>query len=81
MASLDVGIVRSKQKALSAPFFYCMLGTQDFTDYILGYVNGTTVLHLDKQGILSYRFACPPTSVAQAYADVAVPTFDRIEAN
>ncbi|MEO0074066.1 MAG: restriction endonuclease subunit S [candidate division WOR-3 bacterium] len=81
VASLDVGIIRPNQTFLSAPFFYCLLSAQDFTDYILGYVNGTTVLHLDKQGILSYRFAYPPTSVAQAFADIAVPAFARIDAN
>jgi type I restriction enzyme S subunit len=81
VASLDVGIIRPKHGKLPAPFFYCLLSAQDFTDHILGYVNGTTVLHLDKQGIPSYRFACPPPYVAQAYADVAVPAFARIDAN
>jgi type I restriction enzyme, S subunit len=81
VASLDVGIIRPKQEVMPAPFFYCLLSTQDFTDHILSYVNGTTVLHLAKQGIPSYEFACPPPAVARAYAGFAVPAFARIDAN
>ena len=81
VASLDVGIVRPSSKRVSAPYLYFLLGAQEFTDHILSYVNGTTVLHLDKQGIPLYRFACPSEAVAKAYADVAAPMLKRVNLN
>jgi type I restriction enzyme S subunit len=80
VASLDVGIVRPQSGRVSTPYLYFLLGAQEFTDHILSYVNGTTVLHLDKQGIPLYRFVCPPESVAKVYEGMAAPMLWRIDA-
>ncbi|MBN2464618.1 restriction endonuclease subunit S [candidate division WOR-3 bacterium] len=81
VASLDVGIVRAKPeyRYLCSPYFYYLLACQDFVGHILGYVNGTTVLHLDKEGIPEYRFVCPPEPVASGFAALAVPVYKRMD--
>jgi len=81
VASLDVGIIRQRNAFLKAPFFYCLLSSEDFVDYILGYVNGTTVLHLDKAGVPLYRFACPPVLIAEAWANLCVRIYEQIDQN
>jgi type I restriction enzyme S subunit len=53
VASLDIAIVRSKgqlpQLALCA-----LLGQPEFRDHCLGFVNGTTVLHMSKAALETY---------------------------
>jgi type I restriction enzyme S subunit len=46
-----------------------------------GYATGTTVLHLNKQGIPSYEFPLPPDRILAAFNRIAQPTFDKIQAN
>jgi len=54
VASLDIAIVRSKgqlpQLALCA-----LLAQPEFRDHCLGFVNGTTVLHMSKAALETYR--------------------------
>ncbi|WP_026501782.1 restriction endonuclease subunit S [Bavariicoccus seileri] len=38
---------------------YCLLKTDNFKQYALGYVNGTTVLHLSKKAIPQYKLPFP----------------------
>jgi type I restriction enzyme S subunit len=81
VASLDVAIVRPRSDAISIPFLYCLFRTDDFQTHIYGHTTGTTVLHLSKEAIPDYLFACPPTGLARAFRGVAAPLFDKSDLN
>ncbi len=81
VASLDLTIVRPKASDLSRHFFYLLFRTDDFQSHIYGHTNGTTVLHLSKTGIPTYRFARPPESVAREFSRIVASLYQRIEAN
>ncbi len=77
VASLDVLIVRPRHRVLSREFFYLLFSTPYFQEHIYGYTNGTTVLHLNKEGVLSFRFVQPTEDVAIAFSKIVVPMFTR----
>ena len=81
VASLDVGIIRPGTNSLSIPFLYCMMRTYDFQSHIYGYTSGTTVLHLNKDGLLNYEFAMPSKDLLEKFTSVAAPIFSKIEFN
>jgi len=58
--SMDLVKVTSKYDWLSNVFLYRMMRTREFKQHCLGYSNGSTVLHLNKDAIPSYEFFLPP---------------------
>jgi len=60
VASLDLGIIRPLKSTVSIWFLYCLFRERHFQSHIYGYADGTTVLHLNKDGVPSYQFALPP---------------------
>jgi len=57
--SMDLCKVQPKISAISTAFIYCMLKTAQFKSHALGYVNGTTVLHLNKRALYDYKVFLP----------------------
>lgn len=57
--SMDLTKVISKDKRLSNAFIYSILNTTSFKAHALGYVNGTTVLHMSKKAVPEYKVALP----------------------
>jgi len=81
VASLDLSILRPKVGDLSQHFFYLLFLTADFQAHVYAHTNGTTVLHLAKNGVPSYRFARPPEHLARKFTETVRPLFARIAAN
>jgi len=81
IASLDVGIIRSKHQSINVPYLYNLFQSEDFQAHIAGYTSGTTVLHLAKDGIPSYQFIKPEDPVLDKYHEIAGPMFSLIEQN
>ncbi len=81
VASLDLGIIRPLESTVSVWFLYCLFRSHAFQAHINGYTTGTTVLHLSKDGVPSYRFALPPDSILHRFDSIVNPLFARIEAN
>lgn len=81
VGSLDLAIVRPKVSYIGIPFIYLLFLGEDFQNHIYGHTNGTTVLHLDKNGIPSYEFVCPPATILQCFHDISSPIFQKIEIN
>lgn len=81
VASLDLLIVRSTTKYISIPFLYLLFRTDDFQAHIYAHTNGTTVLHLDKKSVPSFKFVCPPDVILQKFSEVSIPLFNKIETN
>lgn len=57
--SMDVVKVIPKDINIDNAFIYCLLKIDNFKQYALGYVNGTTVLHLSKKAIPQYKLPFP----------------------
>ena len=82
VASLDLSIIRpSYTKTISNEYLYCLFMMDDFQSHIYGYTNGTTVLHLAKDGIPSYILASPPEKLAESFKNIAGPIFKKIGDN
>jgi len=57
--SMDLVKVESKISGMNNFLLASILKSYRFKMHILGYVNGTTVLHLDKKGIKKFKLALP----------------------
>lgn len=82
VASLDVAIIRPKQESLATrEFLFGTMATEEFTLHTYAHTSGTTVLHLSKDAIPSFRFNIPNSRLLSAYKEIAAPLFVRIAAN
>ena len=81
VASLDLGIIRPVESTVSILFLYCLFRERRFQSHIYGYADGTTVLHLSKDGVPSYQFALPPEEIRSLFDSIAEPIFAKIESN
>lgn len=70
VASLDVGILRSKVASLSPAFLRALLSGDRYVGHIKGYTTGTTVLHLAKDGLPSYLFVMPPDELISRWSEI-----------
>ena len=57
--SMDLSKVKSRFTEISYSLLYCILKDNNFKSHALGYVNGTTVLHMSKKAIGEYKIAIP----------------------
>lgn len=57
--SMDLVKVISRSSELSSSIIYFLLKTREFQDHKMGYINGSTVLHLNKKCIPDYEIALP----------------------
>ena len=57
--SMDLTKVISKIDGITNGLLYCILSTSRFKEHALGYVNGTTVLHMSKKAVPEYTCAFP----------------------
>ena len=81
VASLDVLIVRPKNAAAERAFVYYVTGTENFVAHALARTTGTTVLHLSKDSVASFRFALPPRPLIAQFGHCADSLRARIQAN
>ena len=76
VASLDVLIIRPTIKYM-ATFLYLLMRDGRFTSYTYAHTTGTTVLHLSKGAIPSFKFLRPPPSLLQFFGTITETTFSR----
>jgi type I restriction enzyme S subunit len=81
VASLDTIIVRPRNDAVTRAFLYFLCGTDAFTAHTYAHTTGTTVLHLAKEAIPSFKFAQPPSSLVQVSDRLAAPILKKIDAS
>lgn len=81
VASLDLAIIRPKISHLGIPYLYFLFMTDDFQNHIYGHTNGTTVLHLDKNGVPSYNFALPTIPILDKFNEISIRIYEKIENN
>ena len=66
VASLDLQIVRPK-RTVSKNYIYYLLKTDEFHNHALQYVNGTTVLHLNKNAVLEFNTFVPTQKILSKF--------------
>ena len=76
--SMDlVKIEPSNEKVISKEFLYSLMKTREFKHHCLGNSNGSTVLHLSKSAIPTFRFEVPPVEFVRRYNKNAKTLFDK----
>ena len=78
IASLDIMIIRPNNHYISNEFLYLLSSTPAFTNHAYSYTTGTTVLHLAKDAIPSFRFVLPSSEITLAFGEIAKDIFSRI---
>ncbi len=81
VASLDVGIVRPNAEQVSRQFLYGLFRTESFQNHTFSHTSGTTVLHLAKDGVGTFRFVCPPIALVNAFSEIAEALAERRQTN
>jgi type I restriction enzyme S subunit len=75
--SLDVGAIKPKESNLKNFLYYTAMSSR-FTDHTRSFSSGTTVLHLGKDAVPSFEFACPPPEVLCKFDEVVAPFIEKI---
>ena len=79
VASLDTMIVRPVQKAsIGRAFLYCLAASDSFVAHSYAHTTGTTVLHLARNTIPSFLFACPKVELTRRFERICAPLFQRV---
>jgi len=81
VASLDVGIIRPETEQVSRQFLYGLFRTEAFQIHTFSHTSGTTVLHLAKDGVGSFQFACPQADLVETFSVLAESLAERRQTN
>jgi len=79
VASLDVLVIRAKSSLMTRSFTYLLCTTDTFAEHTYAHTTGTTVLHLAKETVPSFRLPLPTAKLIQAFDRFAAPTLTRIQ--
>jgi type I restriction enzyme, S subunit len=71
VASLDLAVVRPASDAVTVPFLYHLMLRERFHAHARAHANGTTVLHLAKDGLPSFEFGLPDPAALATFSDAA----------
>jgi type I restriction enzyme S subunit len=80
VASLDTLIVRPRDSGMTRSFLYFLGGTEAFVAHTFAHTTGTTVLHLAKEAVPSFRFPRPSSQLVEQFDALARPALERIQA-
>ena len=73
VASLDVGIVTPRAESVNKSYLYNLFLQNDFQNHIASHSSGTTVLHLSRSAVESFKVPVPSQDVMLAFGRVAEP--------
>ena len=81
VASLDLGIIRALDNISSTQFLYGLFKMDNFQSHTYAHTSGTTVLHMSKDAISSYKFVNPPNRLMKKFSAIAETLSQRIQIN
>jgi type I restriction enzyme S subunit len=83
IASLDLSILKQIDEDFPNLnlYFYYLMRTKQYHEYIVGFGNGSTVVHLDKMGIVNYRALLPTKEVVEGFNNQVESIRKMIELN
>ncbi len=80
VASMDLVKINSKISGISNYTLLLMTKNELFKQYCLGFVNGTTVLHLSKKAVPNYKLAIPSSEkIFKEFNSLVEPLFERMK--
>ena len=79
VASLDVSILRPKTSQISKAYLYTLFMRQETQDFLFGYSNGSTVLHLSIKGLNEFKLTIAPDNIFQQFNNIIEPIFNQIQ--
>ena len=79
VASLDTLIVRPKDSGVTRAFLYFLMKEEHFVAHTYAHCTGTTVLHLTKDAVPSFRCAIPPSGLMRSFHDFADRHLCRVD--
>lgn len=68
-------------ESLKTGYLRCVIGSADFTDYVLSILTGVNIPHISSRDIKKYRFLLPPEDVQECISEVITSYDDQIENN
>lgn len=80
VASLDTMIVRPRSERVTRAFLYYLGRSDSFVAHTYSHTTGTTVLHLGKEAIPTYRFVLPPREIVRHFDVTASNALARTDA-
>lgn len=80
VASLDTMIVRPRSERVTRAFLYYLGRSDSFVAHTYSHTTGTTVLHLGKEAIPTYRFVLPPRAIVRHFDVAASNALARTDA-
>ena len=81
LASCDLVKVSSSDASISNELLAAMLQTEDFHNHCLGFVNGTTVLHLGKKALPEYMLKLPVDMQLRDRLELLFKSIAALQAN
>ena len=80
--SMDLIKIESKVPEIGNYLLHALLSTKRFKYHALGYVNGTTVLHMDKKAIPRYEIALPDNfNILKEINELLKPIYHNLSQN
>lgn len=78
--SMDLVKVISKNDIYNNFMIFEILNSNHFKKFALGYVSGTTVLHLNKNCLKDYAMAMPDNNLIEKYSNIVEKNYNKIAA-
>lgn len=75
--SMDLALVRPSVDWVSSHVLAAVMSESEYIRHVKRYVNGTTVLHLDKRGVLDYEVRLPTAAALRDFAQFAGDVWER----
>lgn len=78
--SMDLVKVTTKNDIYNNFMIFEILNSNHFKKFALGYVSGTTVLHLNKNCLKDYAMAMPDNNLIKKYSNIVEKNYNKIAA-
>ena len=75
---MDLVKVTLKNNDISNTVLYNILSNINFKNHCLSYSSGTTVLHLSKKALPSYKLAYPNSKLLKKLSNILEPIYKKI---
>lgn len=81
VASLDLAIIRHDNDRVKNTYLYELFKSSLFQSHIIGYTKGTTVLHLDIDGINKFKLPLPEKKLVEEFDLILKKIWEKMDAS
>lgn len=79
VASLDLTIIKPNTEGFDEYYLYLLLSRQEAQDFLFGYTNGSTVLHLSIKGLNEFKLIVPEISILSEFQKILEPIRKKLK--